>query len=218
MNQTKHPFLHLKLRLLALSTLAVWLCGCAATKVQQTWKSPDCPQPVGKIAVLAIEERGLVRQGFENRCVRQLAKTGAPAVVTFDLLSLPDIKEDKRAAAERFRATGAQAVLILRLAGKGSSFHESRAGNENYAATVTGIENMGWYDYYTVAFMDMSPTYGSLKQAVFIEAGVYDLNTEKRLWSGQTQTVLKENMDRVSEMDPVVAKIVAAMRKDGVVP
>jgi hypothetical protein len=205
-----HPF--------ALCALATWLCGCAATRVETTWKAPDCPQPVGKIAVLAIEERGLVREGFENRFVRQLRKTGASAVVTFDLLSLPDIKEDKRAAAERFRSTGAQTVLILRLAGKASSYHESRAGNEHYVGTVSGIDNLGWYDYYSVAFMDMSPTYGNLKQTVYVDAGLFDLNTEKRLWFGTTQTVLKEDMDRVSEMDPFVEKIVAAMRKDGVVP
>jgi hypothetical protein len=150
--------------------------------------------------------------------VRQLAKTGAPAVVTFDLLSLPDIKEDKRAAAVRFRATGAKTVLILRLAGKGTSYHESRAGNEYYVGTITGMDTMGWYDYYSMAFMDMSPTYGNLKETAYIEANLYDLNTEKRLWSAQSRTVMREDMDRVSEMDPVVEKFVSAMRKDGVVP
>lgn len=204
--------------LLAVCALAALLCGCMATKVQKTWKSPDCPQPVGKIAVLAIEERGLVREGFENRFVRLLNEKGGSAVPTYDLLSLPDIKENKQAAAGRFRATGAQTVLILRLAGSGGSYRESRAGNERYAATITGMEYTGWYDYYSVGFVDMGVTYGSSKQVVYVEAGLFDLNSEKRLWFGQTQTVLKEGMDRISEMDPLVARLVAAMRKDGVVP
>jgi len=198
--------------------LALGLCGCAATRIQQTWKAPNCPQPVGKIAVLSLEERGLVREGFENRFVRQLKTTGAPAVVTYDLLSLPDIKDDKRAAAERFRATGAQTLLIVRLAGSAGDYHESRAGNERYAATISGIDSVGWYDYYTVGFMDMSPTYGHAKQTIYVEASLYDLNTEKRLWFAQAQTVLKEGMDRVGEMDPFVGKFIAAMKKDGVVP
>lgn len=210
LNHLFHPF--------AACALAALLCGCAATKVQQTWKSPDCPQPVGKIAVLAIEERGLVREGFENRFVRQLKATGASAVTTFNLLSLPDIKDDKRAAAERFRATGAQTVLIVRLAGSGGSYRESRAGNERYAPVTTGINTMGWYDYYSVGFVDMGVTYGNSTQTIYVEAGLYDLNTEKRLWFGQVQTVMKEGMDRVGEMDPFVKKFVAAMRKDGVVP
>lgn len=202
---------------LAACALAVVLVGCAATKVEKTWKAPDCPQPVGKIAVLAIEERGLVREGFENRFVRQLKATGAAAVVSYDLLSLPDIKENKQAAADRFRATGAQAVLIVRLAGSAGSFHESRSGNERYASVVTGIESTGWYDYYSVGFVDMGTTYGNSKQTVYVEASLHDLNTEKRLWFAQTETVLKENTDRVAEMDPFVSKFVAAMRKDGVV-
>jgi len=68
-----------------------------------------------------------------------------------------------------------------------------------------------------VGFMDMSPTYGNLKEKVNLEASLYDLKTEKRLWSAVTQTVVTEDMDRVAEMDPVVEKIVAAMRKDGVI-
>ena len=108
MNQPKHSSVSRILGLPAFCALATLLCACAATKVEQTWKSPDLKPPVGKIAILAIEERGLVRQGFENRFVRQLAKSGASAVATFDLVSLPDIKEDKRAAVDRFQAAGAR--------------------------------------------------------------------------------------------------------------
>jgi hypothetical protein len=64
----------------------------------------------------------------------------------------------------------------------------------------------------------MGVTYGNSSQTIYVEAGLYDLNTEKRLWFGQVQTVMKEGMDRVGEMDPFVKKFVAAMRKDGVVP
>jgi hypothetical protein len=217
MKATILPSVNMILRPLALCALATLLCSCAATSVKNTWKSPDCQQPVGKIAVLAIDDRGLLRQGFENRFVRYLANAGASAVVTFDLLSLPQIKEDKRAAADRFRASGAEALLILRLVDVGSSYRESRAGTERYAPMITGVDSMGWYDYYSVGFMDMSSTYGNLTQTVSLETSLYDLKTEKRLWSGLTRTVVKENMDRVGEMDPLVEKIVAAMQKDGVI-
>jgi hypothetical protein len=204
-------------RSLSLCALAALLYSCAATSLKKTWKAPDCQQAVGKIAVLAIDDRGLVRQGFENRFVAQLTKAGAPAVVTYDLLSLAEIKQDKRAAAERFRLSGAEAVLILRLKDISSSYRESRAGNERYVPVITGVDSMGWYDYYSVGFMDMSSTYGTLKQTVYLETSLYDLKTEKRLWSGLTETVVRENMDRVAEMDPLVEKFVAAMLKDNVI-
>jgi hypothetical protein len=217
MNKTSPSFMTAIVQSLYLCALATLLCSCAATSVKQTWKSPDCTQPVGKVAVLTIENRGLLRQGFENRFVAQLTKAGASALVTYDLLSLPEIKADKRAAAERFLASGAEAILILRLMDVDSYYRESRAGNERYASVVTGFNTVGWYDYYSVAFMDMSSTYGSLKQTVYLETSLYNLKTEKRVWSGVTQTVVTENMDRVAEMDPLIEKILAAMRKDGVI-
>ena len=204
-------------RLLAPAALAAVLCSCAVTSVKKTWKSPDCKQPVEKIAVLTIEERGLLRQGFENRLVTQLDKAGSPAVATFDQLSLPEIKEDKRAAAARFRGLGADSVLILRTVSVSSSYHETQPTGERYTSTITGFESTGWYDYFSMGFMDMSSTYGNLKYTVYLEASLYSLSTEKRLWSALTKTVLKDNTDRVAEMDPLVGKIVGAMVQDGVI-
>jgi len=209
------------LRSLGLCAFTVLLASCATTSLKNTWKSPQSQGPVGKIAVLFIEERGMLRQGFENRFITQLSRGGTTVVPTYDQLSLAEIKKDKQAAAERLRASGAEAVLIVRLASLGTSYREVRPGSERYAETITGFENVGWYDYYStcysVAFMDMSPTYGNLKAKVYIEAGLFDLQAEKPVWTGLTLTVLKETTDRVAEMDPIVAKIVDAMRKDGVV-
>jgi len=209
----------MKLHTLAPCTLALLLCACAATSIQKSWKAPEyVAGPFTNLAVVAIDDRGLVRQGFENRFVAQLRKAGITALTTFDLISLPDINNDKRAAAERLRSAGCQAVLTLRLSDIASFYRETRPGPERYAQAVSGVESGTWYDYYSVAYGDLSPTYGSLKQKVYLEASMFDLGTAKCLWSGLSQTVVKENMDRVAEMDPIVAKFVAAMRKDGMIP
>ncbi len=206
----------MKLKLLALGILASLLCSCASTSVRETWKAPGAQPATGKIAVLAIDDRGLARQGFENRFVAQLTRAGSAAVVTFEELSLAEIKQDKAAAAEHFRALGAQTLLIVRLAGAGTSYREVRAGPERYAPTVTGFEYTGWYDYYSVGFMAMQSVYGSTKKEVCLEVGLFDLKAERRLWAGLTRTVVTERMDRVAEIDPLVARILAAMQKDAV--
>jgi hypothetical protein len=64
----------------------------------------------------------------------------------------------------------------------------------------------------------MSPTYGNEKQRIYLQTGLFDLATTKCLWSGLTETVFTQSMDRVAEMDPIVAKVLGAMRKDGVIP
>jgi hypothetical protein len=207
------------LRKAAIGSLALLLCSCAATSVKKTWKSPDYHGgPFTKIAALVIDERTLLRQGFENRFVSQLKEQGATAVTTHDLLSLSEIEHDKPGAGERFRAAGADALLILRLVNVGARYREVRSGDERYVGYVTGFEPGVWYNYYSVAYMNMMPTYGALKQYVLLETSLYDLKTAQRVWSGVTETTVKENMDRVAEMNPLVAKILAIMRKDGVIP
>lgn len=206
------------LRVLGIFILAALLCSCASSTIKNTWKTPDGRIPVSRIAVLAVEERGLLRQGFENRLHKQLAMGGAKPFTTYEMFSLAQIKADKRAAGERFLSDGAEAVLIVRLVDKISAYREYQPGRERYAPVVTGYDTLGWYDYYSVAFMGLSANYGSSRDTMFLETSLHDLKTEKRLWSALTQTVVTERMDRVAEMDPLIEKIVAAMRKDGVVP
>src|SRR5262249_6554257 len=164
--------------------VAVLLCSCAATSIKRTWKSPEFHgTPVAKAAVITVDERPMLRQGFENRLAAEMRKTGVTASTTYGLLSLPEINQDKRAAAERLRAAGSDAVVVLRLVDVANLMRETRPGPERYADVVTGIEPAYWYDYYTVAFQDMSPTYLSLKQTVCLETAIFDLTTGKRLWS-----------------------------------
>ncbi len=200
-------------------TLSLFLCSCASTSVKETWKSSAyAGGPLTKVAVLAIDERGDVRQALENRFTTQLRARAASVVPSYELLSLAEINRDKPAAAERLRAAGAETVLIMRLVDVATSYRESRPGSERYAQTITGYEPGIWYDYYSVAFMDMSPTYGNLKQKVYLETRLYDLATAKCLWSGTTLTVVGETTDRLAEADVVVAKVVAALRNDGMIP
>ncbi len=205
------------LKLLTLCLLPL-LCSCAGTKIKQTWKSPVYEGgAVGKVAVVGVVDRGLLRQGVENRFVRQLSEKAQPAVTTFDLFTLPEVKENKDAAADQLRAAGAEAVLIVRLANSALNYREMRVGPERYAGVATGFESWGWYDYYTVAFVDLSTTYSSTQEKVYVDASLFDLRTEKHLWSAMTKTVLDYDTDGLAELDSLVAMVVKRMRADGMV-
>jgi len=202
---------------MSLGIVAALLCSCAATSVKYTWKSPEFNHPISKFAVLAVDDRVLLRQGFENRLVAELQSKGVTAITTFDLLSLSEINRDKLAAAERLRSAGCQGVVILRLMDVSTFHREIRPGNQSYAEVITGSHPGPWYDYYSLAYMDMSPTYDTLKMRVYLETSVFDLKTAKRVWSGLSETKVTETMDRLAEMDPIVGKFVAAMHKDGII-
>ena len=207
-----------------LAGCAMLLSSCVGTSVKQTWKSPDYTGgPVGPVAVLTVEERGLIRVGLENRVARELERTGQPVVLTHEVLSLREIREDKQAAATRLRQAGAQTVLITRLITSEMQARSFRAGDERYAPVTTGFSpGLGygpydWYGYYTVAFQDMSTVWSSQSKRVYLESGLFDLGSGQRLWSCLTDTLLKESTDRVAEMDQLADTIVSALRKDGLV-
>jgi hypothetical protein len=206
----------MKLHLPALVLAAVLLCSCAATSLKQTWKSPEhTGGPVGKVAVLAVEERGTIRQIFEGQFATQLEKQGQPALRTQELLTLPEIKDNKEGAAARLREAGADSILIVRLVDMATRATTSRVTSNAFVPVTTGYGSYAWYDYYTVAYRDMNVVHHSLKQQLYLDNSLYDLNTGKLLWSGLTKAVLKENTDRLEVVKPLVAHVVTAMRADG---
>jgi hypothetical protein len=70
--------------------LAVLSSSCASTSVKSTWRSPDFQgQPPQKVAVVADDDRAMVRVGLENRFVNHLAATGQPAFATAS--AFPDL-------------------------------------------------------------------------------------------------------------------------------
>lgn len=208
------------IHLLAFAALSLCFYGCAApSTVKQTWKSPvHNAGPVQNVAVVAVDERGLIRQAFENRLVRDMRRAGQSAFATHELLGLAELRADKKAAAARLRHDRADTVLIVRLADRGSEAYQVRATSPRYVENVTSSETIiGSFDYYSVAFMDMGTIWSSSQMAVALDTSLFDLNDGQRLWSCQTLTLLGEETDRLAEADALVAKIVAALRKDGFV-
>jgi hypothetical protein len=214
---TRQLTLKRRLQSIFFALLAVALCSCAATSLKSTWKSPDYHGgPVGKIAVLAMDERGLYRPMIEGQFVRQLEEQGQPAFKTLDLLNLPEIKADKAAAAAKLRAAGANSILIVRLADAVNK--SSLAPHVGGGSTVT-VESgtAGWFQYYTYYSSGPGGMQKSLQQNVYLETSLYDLNSEQKLWSGLTETILREDMDRRAEVEPLVATLVKALRADGLI-
>jgi hypothetical protein len=208
------------IRLLALAALLLCCAGCVApSTVRQTWKSPASNgSPVQKVAVVAVDERGLIRQAFENRLVRAMRRAGQDAFTTHELLGLTELKADKPAAAARLRRDGADVVLIVRLADRGSEAYQVRATSPRYVENVTSSKTViGSFDYYSVAFTDMGTIWSNSQLTVALDTSLFHLDDGRCLWSCQTLTILGEETDRLAEADALVAKIVGAMRRDGLV-
>jgi hypothetical protein len=186
--------------------------------VKKTWKSPDCsPEPVKKVAVIAVSDHWLVRPGLENRFAQDISKRGQPAITTVELLPLPQIKEDKDAAVALLRQQGVDSVLIVRLLDGATYDREVRASPAAFVPIATGYSTYGWGGYYDVAFMDMSVTYSTTRDDILLDTSLFDLNTGHRLWSMVTKSVLKYNTDKLEVADDLADKVSAALLKDGLI-
>jgi len=207
-----------KLSPFSAAALAVLLCSCATTSVEKTWKSPDRAEgPVQKLAVLAVSDDSMVRPGLENRFARDIRNRGQAVITTVALLSLPEIKADKAAAAALLRQEGADSILIVRLVDKSAYDRQVRATPAAFVPMATGYADYGWSGYYDVAFMEMGVTYSTLRDYLVLDSSLFDLKNGQRLWSALTQTTLKEGADRLVVADDLAAKVAAALRKDGMI-
>jgi hypothetical protein len=206
-----------QLRNLSIVTLAVLLCSCAATSVKSTWKSPDYRGgPVDKIAVLAVDERGNYRPAFESQFVAQLEQQGQPAFRTLGLLSLAEIRADKEAAAEKLRAAGADSILIVRLVDSYNQSTPAPIGGGNMLVTRSSGQ-VGGFEYYTVSTPGRGGMQPSLSKYVCLDTSLYDLKSEKKLWSCVTGTVLREESEPLEEIRPLVTMVLTALRADGLI-
>lgn len=175
---------------------------------------------MGTMAILTIAERGIVREGMENRFAYDLEHAGQSVVRTHKYLSLSEIKEDKEAAATRLREAGVQTILITHLISSEQQANSVRVGRERYAPVTTGYVPYGvygWHDYYTLAFQDMGTVWSSETKQVYLESTLFDLTDGQRLWSCLTKTVMTETTDGLVEMDRLAELISSSLRKDGLV-
>ena len=196
------------------------LSSCASTSVKSTWKSPDYNgETPKKIAVVADEDRAMVRVALENRFVNQLCAASQPAFAT--ATSFPDLsaaRKNKEATITQLRAAGADAIMITRLVSKSAYMAKAQQKfiGQYVALTVTpGSE--GW-DTSIGTFSDFqSGPRSDDRSYLLLDTSLFDLNTGKRIWGCITETAIKDTDDRLEIADDFVAKVVGIMRQEGMI-
>jgi PBP1b-binding outer membrane lipoprotein LpoB len=209
----------LTLRLFALALLAVLAAGCQTTKITNTWKAPDYQGgPMQKVAVLAVDNRSLLREILENHFSNYLIEQGQPAFRTHNVLSLQQIKDDRDAAVAAIKKEGVDSVLIIRLVDSKMRASLVRQSDAAYVPIITGMDTgiYGWYDYYSVAYMDMGVTRGDTKTTLYLQSTLYDLKTGKMVWSSISTSTIKEETDRVAAAKLFIQEVHDAGKAAGV--
>jgi hypothetical protein len=170
----------MKLFPLLLVIFASFFVSCASTTVTDVWKDKAYQGKAQKIVVIMVAKSPDMRKMFEDRFTAELQKRGNNSIQSYTIIPMEQLP-DKELVKSKIRDLGADTVLISRLVDT-KTIQSYRPG----LIYVVPDYYYGWSGYYTIVFADYGYT-GDVRVA-YIETNLYNVKTEKLIWSGHSKT------------------------------
>jgi len=159
--------------------------SCATTTLTAVWRGERYEGPVKKMAVIGVSKKPVIRNLFEDGCVRELRARGTDAVASYTFLPFDQLA-NKETVQSKIREMGADAVLMTRLVDTKSV--QTYIPGQVY---VMPSYYYGWGGYYGNVFA--TPGYTVQDEYAFLETNVYDVKTEQLIWSARSETWMSDN-------------------------
>jgi hypothetical protein len=178
--------------------------SCApSTQIIGAWKNPEAAtKQYNNIIIAAMTNNVVVRQQVENDLQAQLQKQGITAAKSIELFPpTSSSKEgpDVNTIMERVRSNGYDGILAVAVVDEET---ETRYIPGNY--TYAPITRFGWYgrfsgfyNYWTPMMYD--PGYYTEDKIYFLEANLYDVQTENLVWSAQSSSYNPSDLQNASQ-------------------
>ena len=175
--------------ILVLCVLAFFSSSCASTRITDVWKAEDYQGKAEKIVVIMAAKEAESRKLFEDRFVAVLRARGNNAMQSYQIISLEQLP-DRELVKAKITESGADTVLISRLVNLKTI--ESYVPGQRY---VVPNAYYGWGPYYTVVLADYGHTADT--RVVYIETNLYNIQTEKLIWSAHSRTERTEGQQQL---------------------
>jgi len=184
--------------------LAFLIISCAGTATELTQNQVDDSykgKPVSDILVIAITGNEHNRRSFEKKFVAQLKSVGVEAISSEAAIPMPpNLELKKETILNAVRQNENDAVIITHLIGK----------EDKDVYTRSGSAHRGFYGFYHSRHRD--PGYASTSAMVRLETNLYDVKTEKLIWSAKSETWSKESTDEI--IIDVINAVINNLQKD----
>ncbi|MEW6584279.1 MAG: hypothetical protein AB1442_01565 [Nitrospirota bacterium] len=180
---------------------AFFLVSCATTTVTDVWKDKAYQGKAQNIIVIMAAKSPDMREMFEDRFTAELRERGNSAIQSHSIIPMEQLR-DKEMVKSKIRDSGADTVLISRLIDT-KTIESYRPGLFH----VVPDYYYGWWGYYGVVFKS-DYGYTTDVQVADIETNLYDIKTEKLIWSAHSRTERTEG-----EQQLINAFIRAMMKK-----
>jgi hypothetical protein len=199
------------------SFIAILFTSCGpSTVITASWKSPSVPpQKYSKILVAALTSNTITKVILENEFALALGNgiNVLKSITEFP----PDIHNtdsDKEAIMKKVKNKNVDAILTITLINKET---ETRyiPGSYSYNPIIGYNYYDNFWGYYSYRYpYSYDPGYYVQDKIYFIETNLYDVKTEKLVWSAQSRTYNPAGLQKFSKEFSNI--IVAQMKKDGV--
>jgi hypothetical protein len=189
--------------LLLSALLSVFVAGCTSTHIEQSWKSPDVGRfNFKKILVVAPNPDGANRRAAEDTLKAQL--TTVEVVQSYNLLVSKEDLSDKAKAGKIIKDNGFDGVIIMRMVSNDTEVNYMPGSYPAAYGSMWGY----WGNSYALAPYYYDTGTITTDKIIGIETNVYDVASEKLVWSGVTKSTNPSNSQQL------VAETVGAIRKE----
>jgi hypothetical protein len=163
-----------------------------ATTLLSTWRDEGYSGNIKKVLILGASENQGTRRIFEQEFSNQLKPHGVASLPSNEILPAEKML-DKETIRSKIADLNIDAVLVTRLVEK----------------KTERVYSPGWYDGY-------KQSYGRVfkDEIVNLETSLYDVKTEKMIWSALSETVVMEGESVYKEIKAFIKIMVDNLAKE----
>lgn len=205
-----NPPMEMKLSLSGTLILFLLISACGtATRITGSWKDPDVNTATTankSVLITALTRNMEVRTKVEDALAAKAAEMNIEAVKSSDVFS-PDFFQEipsRDNLLSQIRKTGVDAILTVSLIDTKS---ETRyvPGSSRYAPFPAYNWYGGFYSYLNYWHPIMyEPGYYVTDKTYFLETNLYSTETDRLIWSAQSETVNPSSLDAFVDEYPNV--------------
>lgn len=173
--------------------ILVLVTGCTTTTPVSEWRDPAYQGgPVNNILVIGVTRLATERRLFEDEFVSELGKLKVNAVASHTIMDT-EKKISKESVVAAIQGKNIDAVLVTHLVGVDT--RESYTP-PSYRPAFYG----GYYGYYSHAFSYVyEPGYYTRYKVLQLETRLYEVKSEKMIWSTLSETIDPNNAAKVAK-------------------
>jgi len=177
-------------RLVYLVCFAFLILACSGTEIiEKQVDDTHTGKPVSNILIIAITGNEHNRKSFEKKFVAHLHSIGVSAVSSEEVIPMPpDLEMERETILDAVNQYENDAVIITHLIDK--------AVEDIYTRGSAG--NRGFHGFYRSRYnYSYDRGYSSTNTALRLETNLYDVKTDKLIWSGESKTWSKDSGDQI---------------------